>query len=142
MEMQEHLGFLDVLHGFTTWSERYPMVGNSAKLVLMRGRTRHLWTLAGSVALGFLLVFACHPGFVVGAPAGMSAPAAPTVSIESTSAAKLLQSQFDWHGHALQSAGLWFALAAIRARHGARQGTDTAPPYYGPLHRRPPPSFS
>src|SRR5512140_497924 len=108
----------------------------------MGRRTGHLWALAGSVALAFLLVYACHPGLVASAPAGMSAPSAPALSTESASVAKLLQSQFDWHGYALRPAGLSLAFVAVRARDRVRHGRNAVPPHYGPLHRRPPPSFS
>lgn len=109
----------------------------------MNWRTGNLWALAGCIALAFLLVFACHPGFAVGTPSGMSAPSVPAAVIESTPAAQLLQSQFDWCGHALRPASLSLALLTVGAGDGARQDPDTSdPPHYGPLHRRPPPSFS
>lgn len=108
----------------------------------MRWRTGFVWALAGGVGLAFLLVLACHPGFTVGAPAGMSAPSPPAASIESAPAAQFLQSQFDWHGIALRALSFAPALAAVCMGDDARQDAGTAPPHYGPLHRRPPPSFS
>jgi hypothetical protein len=108
----------------------------------MRWRIGHVWALAGCVAFAFLLVFASHPGFAASAPTGMSAPAAPAAALESAPVAKLLQSQFDWNGHALRSTTFSLALVAIHAKNVAQQNPQTAPPHYGPLHRRPPPSFS
>lgn len=108
----------------------------------MRWRIGFAWALVGGVGLAFLLVLACHPGFTVDAPAGMSAPWAPAASIESAPAAQLLQLQFDWHGLALRALSFSLALVAVCARDDARQDAGTAPPHYGPLHRRPPPSFS
>ena len=122
-------------------AERYLTPGISAKLVYMRGRTGFGWALAGGASLAFLLVLVSHPGFTVGAPTGMSAPSAPPASIESAPAAQLQQSRFDSNGHAVQALNFSLALVAVCARGDARQDARTAPPHYGPLHRRPPPSF-
>jgi hypothetical protein len=108
----------------------------------MRWRIGFAWALAAGVGLAFLLVLACQPGFAVGAPVGMSEPWAPAASIESAPAAQLLQSQFDGQGLAVRALGFSLAFVAVCARHDARQDADPAPPHYGPLHRRPPPSFS
>lgn len=116
--------------------------GNSAKLVLMRWRIGFAWALAGTVGLALLLALACHPGFTVGAPAGMSVPWTPAASIESAPVAQFLQWKFDWHGLALRALSFSLALVALAARHDAGQGAAPAAPHYGPLHRRPPPSFS
>ena len=106
----------------------------------MRWRIGFAWALADGVGLAFLLVLTCHPGFTVGAPVGMSAPWAPAASIESAPAAQLLQVQFDSHGLALRALSFSLALVAVCAKHDARPDADTAPPHYGPLHPRPPPS--
>jgi len=108
----------------------------------MRWRTGHLWALAACVAFVCVVLFGCDPDVRVGAAAGMSAPSTPRASVESAPVAKLLQSHFDWCGYALGSASLSLALSAIRAGDGARRDAGTTPPHYGPLHRRPPPSFS
>src|ERR1700730_13607568 len=99
--------------------------GNSVKLVLMRWR---IGLAAGGVGLAFLLVLACHPGFTVGAPAGMSAPRVPAASIESAPAAQLLQSPFDQHGLVLRVLRFSLALVAVCTRSGARQDAGTIPP--------------
>jgi hypothetical protein len=108
----------------------------------MRWRIGHVWALAGCVSFALLLVLASHPGFAVSVPTGMSAPSAPAAALESAPVAKLLQSQLDWYGTALPSTYLSPTLVAVRARDAARQDLNTVPPHYGPLHRRPPPSFS
>src|SRR5690349_6220232 len=108
----------------------------------MRWRSSIFCGLAGCFALAVLLAFAGHPAFTTVAPTGMSAPPAPATSIEAAPAAGLLQPQFDWHGYAAASSGLSAAPAAIRAIVDGHRPTGTALPHYGPLHRRPPPSFS
>src|SRR5262245_59646766 len=103
----------------------------------MRWRTGFAWALAGSIGLA-LLVLAGYPTFTVGVPAGMSAPSsAPAASIESAFPAQFLQPQFDLHRHALRALCFSLALVAVRARADARQDRDSAPQYFGPLHRRP-----
>jgi hypothetical protein len=72
----------------------------------------------------------------------MSAPSGQAVSIESASAAKLIQLQFDWYGPSLRSTSLSLARATVRAMEGVRLNGGAIPPYYDPLYRRPPPSFS
>ena len=42
----------------------------------------------------------------------------------------------------LTGLGVSLALVAVCARHDVRQDAGMAPPHYGPLYRRPPPSFS
>ena len=122
--------------------EGYLTLEIPVKLVLMRWRTGLAWTLAGSVGLLLLLVLTSHPIINFGAPAGMSAPSSfPSASLESACATLLLQPQFDGHGDALCAISCFPALVAIRARNDARQGRGTAPPHYGPVHSRPPPSF-
>jgi len=108
----------------------------------MRGRIGFAWALAGVVSLACLLVFACHPSVLAGPPAGMSAPVAPAASIESAPAVRLLPSPFDPHGPVLGTLRFSPALGALGATSGTRQDEGAAPPNYGPLHRRPPPSFS
>jgi len=114
----------------------------SVMLGLMSWRSGHLWALGACIALVVVLVCGCQAGPAGGAVAGMSAPAAPTTSFESAPAAKLLQSHFDWCGHVLQSYGLSLSVPGMQAHLGTRQGAGAAPAHYGPLHRRPPPSFS
>jgi len=108
----------------------------------MRWRTGHLWALAAGLALIVVLAFACQPGFVASAGTGMSAPSAPRTSIESAPVAKLLQSHFDWCGHVLLPAGLRLTLSSVHTADGTRQNAGSVSQCYGPLHRRPPPSFS
>src|SRR5580765_1206419 len=108
----------------------------------MRWRTGHLWALAAGLALIVVLAFACQPGFVADSGTGMSAPPAPRTSIESAPVAKLLQSHFDWCGQVLLPAGLRLTLSSVHAGEGAGQHRDSASQCYGPLYRRPPPSFS
>ena len=112
------------------------------KLKLMRWLTGHLWALAAGLALIVVLAFTCQPGFVADSGAGMSAPPAPRTSVESAPVAKLLQAQFDWCGYVLLPAGVRTTLTAARAADGPRQHRDSVSQCYGPLHRRPPPSFS
>jgi hypothetical protein len=107
----------------------------------MRWRTGFVWALAGVVTLAILLVLAGHPALTAGAQAGMSAPQVPAVSVESASAARLPQSQFDWHAFNARPLSFSFVAVAIFAADRARH-RGTASPHYGPLHRRPPPSFS
>jgi hypothetical protein len=112
-------------------------------LMLMRWRTGLAWTLVGSVGLLFLLVLTAHPIVNFGAQTGMSAPSSfPAASLEATRAPLLLQPQFNGHGDVLCAIGCFPALGAIRARIDARRDTGTAPPHYGPVNSRPPPSFS
>ena len=111
--------------------------------MLMRWRTRLGWTLAGSMGLLCLLVLTGHPIINFGAPSGMSAPSSfPAASLESACATLSLQPRFDGHRDALCTLGCFPALVAIRTGNDARPDTGAAPPHYGPLHRRPPPSFS
>jgi hypothetical protein len=100
------------------------------------------WAIAGIAGLALLLVLACQPGYAMAAPAGMSAPLAPATAIESGPAAQLLPSQSHTHGLALRALSFSFAMVAFCAPHDARQDAEPDAPHYGPLHRRPPPSFS
>src|SRR5579864_2005022 len=108
----------------------------------MSRRGNHLWALGACIALMAVLASGYHPGFAVGVSGGLSAPVAPRASLECAPIAKLLQSHFDWCGGAPRFTGLSIALAALHVYQGARQGAGVAPPHYGPLHRRPPPSCS
>jgi hypothetical protein len=109
----------------------------------MRWRTSFAWALAASVVLAFLLVLAGHPAIDVGGGAGMSAPAPfPARFFESASAVQLLQPHFDGHTDALRVITPALILVAVRAGDDAGQDAGLTPPHYGPLHRRPPPSFS
>jgi hypothetical protein len=98
--------------------------------------------MSASSVLAFLLVLACHPGPKLAAAAGMSAPPAPATAIESIPAAQFLPSHFDWHGLADRQVRVSFVLVALGAIHETGKDTRPYPPQYGPLHRRPPPSFS
>ena len=111
-------------------------------LGLMRWRTGHLWAFAAGLALIVALAFACQPAFVAGPGMGMSAPPAPRTSVESAPVAKLIQSHYDWCGHVLLPSGLQFTLSGARTQDGAGQHANSVSQFYGPLHRRPPPSFS
>lgn len=108
----------------------------------MRRRTSHVWALAGSVALALLLALAWHPGVAAGPTAGMSAPAPARASVESAPAAKILQLHFDWGGQALTRGSLAVSPESARAAGHEERGTAGARQCYGPLYRRPPPSFS
>lgn len=108
----------------------------------MRGRIGFAWALAANVILAFLLVSACQSGYQTGTSAGMSSPLTPAAFIESSLAAQLPQLQFDGHGPALHALRSPLALAAVGVNGHARQYAGTGPLNYGPLHRRPPPSFS
>jgi hypothetical protein len=116
--------------------------GISAKLMLMRWRNSCAWALAGSFAIAVVLVLACQPGFAPAAGAGMSAPVAPRVSVESAPAAKLLPSHFDWYTPPSRFGSHGLAASAIGAANRAKPSVGSATESYGPLHRRPPPSFS
>src|SRR5437763_757181 len=98
--------------------------------------------MSASSVLAFLLVLACHPGGKLAAAAGMSAPPAPATAFEAAPAAQFLPSHFDWYGLADREDRASFAFAALGAIHETCKHTRSYPPQYGPLHRRPPPSFS
>jgi hypothetical protein len=106
----------------------------------MRKRTDHLWAVCG-FALVALLAVVFHPEVAVQAASGMSVPSAPRTSIESGPADKLLPSHFDWCEPAVRTAGFPLTLPAFRAGDGSEKDSRSAR-YYGPLHRRPPPSLS
>ena len=129
------IGFLGKVLGPIGW-------GFSVKLMLMRWRMGHLWAVAACAAFVCVLTFGCNPDVPAGAAAGMSAPSTPRASIESAPVAKFLQSHFDWSGHALASASLSLVLSSVRAGIVVRRHASAGSPNYGPLHRRPPPSFS
>jgi hypothetical protein len=107
----------------------------------MRRRTGFAWALAGTAGLALLLLLACHPGFALGTSTGMSAPAPPAHSVESIQAAHFLTPQFEPHRIAVSS-GFNPELAAVHSRPSASPDSAVAQPAYGPLYRRPPPSFS
>lgn len=108
----------------------------------MRHRIGFACALAGSVGLAFLLVLACHPGFTASAAAGMSAPLDPATSIASAQTPQLLRLRLDWNGLALRTLGFRLAFETTGTNANAPRNAGTAQLYYGPLHRRPPPSFS
>jgi hypothetical protein len=107
-----------------------------------RGRAGFALALAGSVALAFLVVAACHPSFAASATDGMSAPLTPASSIESAPGTQLPQLQFDSHGLAARTDNLSLVFVAIWTNGDASEHAGTASPHYGPLYRRPPPSLS
>jgi hypothetical protein len=108
----------------------------------MDSRSTRLWAFAGAFSLAILLALVCHPGFPAGPPAGMSAPAPVKASFESSPAAGLFGSHFDWHPHVLAPSGFAFAAAAAGRSGDAPRPIVRFEAHYGPLHRRPPPSFS
>ena len=101
-----------------------------------------VWAIGGSAVLALLLVLACHPVYVLAAPAGMSAPPVHPAAMESARAAQLLPSRSDWHGTTLEGVrcGLVFRRCGTAQTAGPHAAIQA--PHYGPLHRRPPPSFS
>ena|ERR1700694_2439253 len=108
---------------------------------MMRWRNSYFWALGVCVAL-VVLVLTGHPSVTLNASGAVSAPFAPSASVESAPVGQVLLSHFDWSGHALRSIDLSLALRAIRVGEGASQVAGASRPHYGPLHRRPPPSFS
>src|SRR5580700_8814849 len=111
----------------------------SDKLGLMRWRIGHIWAIAGSIALFIGLAFASHPGFAPGSATGMSAPCAPTTSIDSAPVAKLLQSHFDLYWATFKPSRL-HPLPVFRTGELARPNALSGSGFYGPLYLRPPPS--
>ena len=109
---------------------------------MVRWRNGFAWALAGSAGLALLLVLACHPGIALGTPTGMSAPAPPAQSIESTPAAHFLAPQFDTHPLEIRASHRAPALISIGVERDAQTACGPVPSNYAPLHRRPPPSFS
>jgi len=109
---------------------------------LMRWRNLYFWALAAVVAFAAVPTFHGHSHLAVGSLACVSAPSVPAASIESAPETHPLLSHFDGCSPSLRSTNPSFALRAVRAREVARQIADLSQPNYGPLHRRPPPSFS
>jgi len=101
-----------------------------------------LWAIGGSAVLALLLVLACHPAYALGAPAGMSAPPVHPAALESARAAQLLQSRSDWHAAPVEGVHGSLAFVLIGTAHRAGHSAAIREAHYGPLHRRPPPSFS
>ena len=114
---------------------------HSVMLGVMRWRGSFVCALAGSLGLALLLVLACHGGLTASAASGMSAPVVPAPSTASAPVAHFLQSQFDWHGCELRALGFSVVLARLGAIEKSNRRVNAAAPHYGPLHRRPPPSF-
>ena len=99
--------------------------------------------MAGTAGLAILLFLACQTGAVVIPAPGMSAPSAPARVIEAAGAAQQhLPSQSDWAGVVPQRPSLSFSLPLFGVREDAEHNAPADLPFYGPLHRRPPPSFS
>ena len=109
---------------------------------MMFWRKSYLWALGAVVALAAALAFGGHPGLAVGGAGSVSAPSVPSASVDSAPVANLLQTHFDGNGHALRGASLSRALRATGTMEAVRPVAGGAQPYYGPLHRRPPPSLS
>ena len=107
----------------------------------MRWRTSYRWALGAFVALA-VLVFDGRPNVTVGVASIVSAPFVPTASVVSGPVGQVLLSHFDWCSRALPSSDLSFLLRDMSAGEGAHQVAGAVQPHYGPLHRRPPPSFS
>lgn len=112
----------------------------SGKLGLMRWRGIP-WALAGGLGLALVLCLACHPGAIVAPSAGMSAPPVSSASLDSAPA-PVQQSPFGWQPVLPRTAGLPPAPAVSGVSDGARQHGSAITAHYGPLYRRPPPSFS
>jgi hypothetical protein len=109
----------------------------------MRRQTNHFLALTVGIALLVLPGLAGHSELGAGGSAsGMSAPATPRSLVDSSPAAKIFQSHFHWCGQILQPANFSLALLAVRAGYSTKQVVGTVAYNYGPLHRRPPPSFS
>lgn len=123
-------------------AKRIARWGFSAKLMLMRGRTRQLWAIATSTVLALAWGVAFPARGESRVAAGMSAPPPAHVSIESAASAKLLQTHSDPAGQVSRGVGLCLALDAVGSVDGRREAGSAARRPYGPLHRRPPPSFS
>ena len=107
----------------------------------MRWRNSYLCALGIFIALAAVPVFHGNP-HVAEKSGGISAPFIPGTSIEAAPVAHLLPSQFHGYGHALPASNLSFKFHSIPSIEVGRQFMGVARPYYGPLHRRPPPDFS
>jgi len=108
----------------------------------MRRRTGYFGALVAFVVFVALFVFEGRAHAAVGGADAMSAPCVPVASVEPAPGGQLLQSHFNGCGHALQSADLPLTLRAILAGELVRQESGAVLLHYGPLYRRPPPSFS
>jgi len=107
----------------------------------MRWCKNHFWTLSALAVFAALLAFGGHPDPVIGSGT-VSAPSAPNAFVQSASFPWLLQSHFNGSGHPSRSAGFVPEPRTIRTVEAASRIARTVQPHYGPLHRRPPPSFS
>ena len=115
---------------------------SSVKLTSMRLRHIYCCALVVLIVLAAVPVFHGGTHLAIGSPGGVSAPRVPCASVESAPEARPLQSHFDGCAHTVRHTNLLPGLRTSRAGEVARQIEDISPPSYGPLHRRPPPSFS
>ena len=97
--------------------------------------------VVGGFAIVALLVLAWRPSVSAEFATGMSVPATPRTSIESTPLDKFLPSHLDVSGPARRTADFGLTPAVFLPVDDARQNSP-ATRHYGPLHRRPPPSLS
>jgi len=107
----------------------------------MRWRNSYLWAL-GAVLILVMLGFQGRPNLSVVGPCSASAPLVPRASFESAPVSQGVLSHFDGYRYALRAAHFSLLLWAIRAVEDTQQVASAAKPVYGPLHQRPPPSFS
>ena len=113
----------------------------TVNLNLMRRSASPLWILALGFVLTVLLGAAYHPQVAHDPAAGMAAPLAPRISLESGAIQKLPRPQFDGSASGRLAAGIEFLTFATRIDEYAGRVICSAR-HYGPLHRRPPPSLS
>jgi hypothetical protein len=110
---------------------------------LMGWRNRYLCVLGAIVVFSAVLMLRVRPTVAVGGPSSASAPSVPGPSFGSAPVAQGVPSHFDGFSHGLRTTNLPPALRAVRASEGAHHpSAGAAGPVYGPLHRRPPPSFT
>ncbi|MBZ5622100.1 MAG: hypothetical protein LAQ69_25735 [Acidobacteriia bacterium] len=96
-----------------------------------------------AVALGSAVAPA-HPAHLQEASAGWAAtPCLPRpLFLEAGLEAKLVGDSFDSHVPAMRSGLLWFGIQQIEEGCGREDRHRIGLPDFGPLYRRPPPSFS
>lgn len=107
----------------------------------MRRSASPLWMLAFGFLLAVLPGAAYHPQFVRDPASGLAAPSAPGTSLEPGAIQKLPQPQFDGSALERRTTGVEFLTSSTWIAEYAGL-VICSPRYYGPLHRRPPPSLS
>jgi hypothetical protein len=100
-----------------------------------------MWAFAGACALAILLAPIYPTPVISGPSSGMSAPAAPTASLDSASVS-IYQSRFEWQPLALTPLVCRPTFASVLACVESPGRTAPTRPCYGPLYRRPPPFLS